>query len=39
MILGSAPGAAAVQVPPHALTTDDTGRGIVRTTEVRVTVK
>lgn len=36
MILG-APGV--VQMPPHAITTDDTGRGIVMTTEVRVTVK
>lgn len=41
MILGAAPGVGVVQMPPHALTTDQQGgtRGIVRTTEVRVTVK
>jgi hypothetical protein len=41
MILGATPTAAGVQAPPHALTTDEVGRvgGIVRTTEVRVTVK
>ncbi|KAK4156003.1 hypothetical protein C8A00DRAFT_13028 [Chaetomidium leptoderma] len=39
MILGTPGHGAAIQMPPHALTTDEATRGIVRTTEVRVTVK
>lgn len=38
-ILGQVPGPGVVQLPPHAITTDEVARGIVRTTEVRVTVK
>jgi hypothetical protein len=39
MILGGGPGPT-LTLPPHALTTDEAAvRGIVRTTEVRVTVR